>query len=421
MKKIIAFLLAITVVFSLSAWTVLAASYNVSVQLDSGEALDEDGDSIDGDYGIEISDGQVTADEIPSGTKFYVRVNGADFERGTPASSDELCDTHDFSFKLDRDENSSLLESVKLVRKSLGGSTRANYIEVKLKESTKLDEKKLSFDVYFKAKRTVTGKWNSGDTAGVRFVLWVGNRVEDGNDVTIPTGEGVVFNPVSNETNTITWGDDADVASLEFKATQDADKFYAKLSTKVNRTIYEDYGDPMDADLFFRTFAGSPAIDTTSRATLTLYNPWENDDYYDRYYYNHRYYDNVNPRDAHIYQIDRDGYLVDVTDQFQYVRGGETLSGIDGWQTRVRTLGAYVISDIDLGVDDVYDDPNVDPLPPLDTPDAPVTPATPAVPVIPQRPTPAPAPTGSSDFLTAAIAIAMLSLCVIVLSRETKK
>lgn len=419
MKKVFSALLALALMLGLIPMTVFAYRSDGTVMLDSG-VYDKDGDPLDGDLGdIVTGRSSVDADFVAAGTKFYVKLTGETidgldemvaWDNGNVSSVSDLADNDYFTFRLDRDENGKYLDSVKLVTKRLDENRRRHYIEVELKETKMSEDKKVTFDAYFKAKNSVNRdgrSWNSGDIISIRFALWVDNREEDGEDATIDVGEGIVFNPVSNAKNTITWGGDDDIASLEFEANDDADKFFAKLSTKVNDRVYREYGDPADADLFFRTFTGRPSIDSTSRGTLTLYNPWS--DEYDRYYYN----DGVDPRDCYIYSVDRDGYLEDITDRFTYVDEDETESGIDGWQTRVRTLGSYVISDRELDTGDWYeptpDDNEVLPDPSECVP-APV----------PQRPRPVAPQTGASDYVAGALALICVSLAGIMLAKKQK-
>ena len=399
MKRILATLLAAVLVTGGGSLGVLAAT---TVDMPFGtsvEVYDDDGDSV-GDF--EASDGRITADYVVPGKDYYVKLpddgTSISFDSGVADISD-ITDNDNFSFKLDRDENGKLLDAVSFVNKKFDGDDRHDYIKVSLKESSMTEDKKLTFDVYFKAKHSESGKWDSGDRVNIRFELWVNNDVEDGEDADFEVGEGVVFNPVSNETNTITWGGNYDVASLKFEANDDADKFYAKLSTRSNAQIYRDYGDPADADLFFRTFVGSPSVDSTSRATLTLYNPWsqEDDDDYD-----------VDPYDVFIYEVDN-GELTDVTDRFQYVDGDDTETGTDGWQIKVRTLSNYVLSDTELDTSDMdWEEPTDE-----------IVPETPTVQNPNPDPTPAPS-TGSSDLVGAAICAAVVSLGVIVRMKKRK-
>ena len=119
------------------------------------------------------------------------------------------------------------------------------------------------------------------DKISVDMTFWVNNVIEDGEDTDMDAGDAFVFNPTSNEENLIIWNtENGERAALKFDADDDADKFYAKLSIKSNSSIYAEYGDPVGADLWFYDFVGSSAIPATSRATLTLGIPWDEDDDY---------------------------------------------------------------------------------------------------------------------------------------------
>mgnify|MGYP001384009439 FL=1 len=402
MKKKIATLLAALLVIGGGSLSVLAAQ---TVDMPFGTTVnvyDDDGDHVSG---FEASDGRIIADYVSPGKEYYFELPGDDepikFNKGTLVTVADITDNDNFSFKLDRDKNGKLLDSVSFVSKRFDGQDRKDYIKVDLEESNMTEDKKLTFDVYFKAKHSEEGKWGSGDRVNIRFEMWVNNDVEDGEDADFEVGEDIVFNPISNETNIITWGDNYDVASLKFEANDDADKFYAKLSTKSNAQIYRDYGDPADADLFFRTFVGSPSIDSTSRATLTLYNPWSQDDDDD--------YD-VDPYDVYIYEVDS-GELTDISDRFIYVDGDDTETGTDGWQIKIRTLGNYVLSDTPL--DTYYEDDDIYVEEPVNE----------IVPEVPTKPNPAPVPappTGSSDLVGIASFGAIVSLGTVVLLKKRK-
>ena len=176
------------------------------------------------------------------------------------------------------------------------------------------------------------------DTVKVDMTFWVNNVIEDGEDTDMDAGDAFVFNPTSNEENLIIWNtENGERAALKFDADDDADKFYAKLSIKSNSSIYAEYGDPVGADLWFYDFVGSSAIPATSRATLTLGIPWDEDDDYVP----------ASPKDCYIYRLNSDGTLEDVTSSFTYNEDGD----IDGWSTRTRELGTFIVSDLELDID----------------------------------------------------------------------
>lgn len=354
---------------------------------DSGaQVLNADGASLSS---FSLSNGSVTGDPVRPGKKYYVELPNSGSLitlSGGAVSYNDIYNADNFTFKLSRDQNGKHLESVKFVSKSLNGPRR-DYIEIALKSATNVDEVNITFDVYFRARSSVSGKWASGDQVNLRFKLWMSNQSESG-DADLEPGNGVVFEPVSNEDNSITWGGNRSVASLEFTASSEADKFYARLSTKANREISEEYGDPVNADLYFISFVGNPRIDSNSKAVLTIYNPWDEDNGYNGGY-------RVNPRECYIYLIDGDGYLQDVTDSFAYVNGDDTPEGVEGWQTKTRVLGSYVVSDTELDLEngDVVTPPAEDPIPSPEVPTAP-------------RPSP---PTGSHDFVALSLVLAAIS------------
>ncbi|MFR9189506.1 MAG: hypothetical protein ACLVL7_04060 [Anaerotruncus massiliensis (ex Togo et al. 2019)] len=139
------------------------------------------------------------------------------------------------------------------------------------------------------------------------------------------------------------------------------------------------------------------------RATLTLYNPWN--DCYD--WYGSRYRD-VRPRDVHIYLVDSDGYLEDLTDRMTYADGDDTEAGIDGWKIRVRSLGTYVISDRDLELDWG----GIEEAPPIEKTEETPPPA--------PKPGPAPAPTGSHDAVGVSVMLAAASATAFALTRKRR-
>lgn len=421
MKKGLSLLLAVIMsigYLSVGAFAAVTPDGGIEiVDSGSGGVLNEDGDYIN-DAGIAITPGrsgsetEVTANALLLGDTYYFQIDdgiGGYGSSGAGIQTDHLTDADYFTFKLVRDKNSTYLNSVKLVTKRFSGGSRHSYIAVELKDSNVTEEKHVTFDVYFKAKKSVptsitSSEWSSGDVVQAHFALWTTNSKEEGDDTTVETGKGVVIKPTRNEDNTVTWSSsDMDVASLEFTAASDADEFYAKLSTKIDNTIYEEYGDPVDAELYFRTFSGN-SVDSTSRAKLTLYNPWYEDDDDN----------NVDPRNVYIYSMN-DGYLEDITSSFTYVDEDETPSGIDGWQIRTRTLGAYVISDEELplsgynGGDEGGDEGNPDDILPPSRPNSNGTEGVPS--------------TGSHDYVALFSALGILSAVTVavVLKKKSRK
>ena len=137
-------------------------------------------------------------------------------------------------------------------------------------------EKRPAQPITFKARKTLDaskgGPWQAGDTATLDLTMWIENTKKSGSDEDADVGDRIYIDPESNEYNTFVWGDDR--AALEYHADDNAKAFYARLSTKADIDIYTDYGDPVDADLWFYNFIGNPEIPSTSRAWLTLGIPW---------------------------------------------------------------------------------------------------------------------------------------------------
>jgi len=111
------------------------------------------------------------------------------------------------------------------------------------------------------------------------------------------------------------------LATLTFKANDDPDKFYAKLSTKWTSALLAKF---RNTDAVIRAF--SPAtIDSSSRATLALNNPFDED---------------VDPEDVYIYALNSKGALVNATTSFTYNEDDDT------FEIKTRTLTTYIISDV---------------------------------------------------------------------------
>lgn len=252
-----------------------------------------------------------------------------------------LTDKDLFKFDVDKNDGSKYIEDIDLITdKKLGNLDRTAYLKITLKDSTTTSDLKSNGTISFEAKKSseeakVSGEtWTEDEEFVMNYTLWI-NNVKAGNDDNIGTGDRVYFDPDSNEDNILVWGDDR--AALFFAGNDDASKFYARLQTRADASIYREYGDPVNADLWFYDFVGNPTIPSTSRASLTLGIPWDNDDDYA-----------PNPEDCYIYEIDEDGYLKDVTDMFTYSEDNDNTTEIEGWTIKTRTMGTYVVSDMEL-------------------------------------------------------------------------
>ena len=322
------------------------------MQDEDGEDLEDiDGDNFDVDR--IASDGRITLDGVAPGQTIYIKLGENGFNPWTfldcddgyshYASASDLVDDDLFKISINKDgDGKSLISSITQVGERNLDGTRGSYLKIVLKDSTTTEELKAEAEITFKARDDSEdesgndGEWCDGDYAVLNLVMWINN--EEATD-SADTGDSIYINPDENDYNVFVWGDDR--AALEFYADDDAEDFYARLSTKSYVDIYTEYGDPVDAELWFYDFVGNPDIPCTSRASLTLGIPWDDDDW-----------DYYSPEDFYIYELDSDGYLVDVTDRFTY---SDDDYEIPGWTIRTRVLGTYVVSDTELDLDSVYE------------------------------------------------------------------
>ena len=316
----------------------------IAVQDEDGEPLeDNEGDTFN--IGAIATDGRITLDGLAPGQTFYIKLGEIGFDPVTTldcgahtALASQLVDDDLFKISIDKEgDGRSLIISITQVSERNLDGTRGSYLKVVLKDTTTTEELKATAEITFKARKTLDasdgdeGTWESGDIAVLDLIMWINNiEATDSAD----TGDRIYINPEDNDENIFIWGDDR--AALQFYADDDADSFYARLSTKSDVDIYTEYGDPVNADLWFYDFVGNPEIPCTSRAYLTLGIPWDDDDYY------------PDPEDCYIYEVDEDGYLIDVTDRFVF---SEDDYEIAGWTTRTRVLGTYIVSDTELDID----------------------------------------------------------------------
>ena len=359
MKRLLCLLLALLAALAAGTASAGAASSgngSVAVQLNRGgeaELVDGDGAAVAssgpascdaGNYTFEVAPGQTVYLCLgESGSADTTALWDVSAEAmGAAATADELADSGLFRLKADKSgSGGSLLKIKQYGEKSLGDGPRSSWLRIEIAESEAVEEQKAVADLTFSARKD-GDRYGTGDYALLRLTLWIASEEASGGDADLEAGEGVVYRPVSNDKNTAEW---EGIASVSFSASNDADKFYAKLSTRIDPDIYGLYGDPADADLYFRDFTGALAADSTSRATLILYNPWEDEDY------------QPDPAGCHIYQLEADGTLSDITGIFTYLDYDEDGNEINGWRTRTRTLGCYIISDVALDVSVVPDPP----------------------------------------------------------------
>lgn len=329
-----------------------------------GEVISNDDDDVYGkvDYDYAQDGGNINIDGVVPGITMYIPLGDKmDYlvgASGTKITLESLTNDDYFKFDLDKDDGGSMVKKMEVVEdKRLGDLTRTSYLKIDLNDSTTTSDIKSNGTFTFKAKDSAddfkdasgskrlnddTQEWDEKEEIKMSYTFWINND-KASNDDNPESGDRVYFDPDDNEDNTLIWGDDR--AGLFFEANDDASKFYARLSTKSDSEVYSEYGDPVNADLWFFDFVGSSTIPATSRATLTLGIPWDEDDDY-----------TPNPEDCFIYEKQEDGTLVDVTDKFTYDEDNDGTTEIEGWSIKTRTLGTYVISDTELDLDVVSDD-----------------------------------------------------------------
>ena len=388
MKKFLCGILAASMVVGMSAMAFAAAPNYASVYNSDGKesVAEDDADSYtltgnDGDH----ADITLNIEAAVPTSEFYIPLQPNYTYDAVVVDDEYLIDKDYWKFDSDKDTGSKLVSSISLVsEKVLGDLSRNSYVKIVLNDTTSTSEQKTSGTITFEAKKNsgdydgdkevkAGQAWTDEDVITIDYTIWVSN-VKVGNDDNPETGDRVYMDPESNETNCLIWGDDR--AALEFESDDDAGKFYARLSTKSDSTIYAEYGDPVGADLWFYDFFGNPTVPSTSRATLTLGIPWDEDDDYV-----------PDPENVYIYEVDADGYLVDVTSNFSYSEDEEEIAG---WSTKTRTLGTYIVSDMELDVD--YEEEEDTEAPEVSTPDK----------EIPS--------TGSSDMVSVAVVAGVVAL-----------
>ena len=346
MKKVLSLVLALACVLSLSAVAFAADA------VDPAKVYNGDGEEVSD---ISVAANVIKGDPVEPASTFYVPISPAmdtQIKDGDDVdfTVEDLVDTKNFKFDVDKDAGSKLISKISVVDdKKLGSMERTAYLKFELKDVTDTDEHKSTGTITFKAmnyklagckpgsKTESSGandaKWTDNYEVTFKYNLWISNE-KKGNDDNPDVGDRVYMDPDKNDTNTLIWGDDR--AALKFEADDDAKKFYARLSTSNMSDIYAEYGDPVDADLWFYDFVGHPTVPATSKATLTLGIPWDDDDDY-----------TPDPENCFIYELGADGYLTDVTSKFTYSEDDEE---IPGWSIRTRQLGTYIVSDTELDV-----------------------------------------------------------------------
>lgn len=258
-----------------------------------------------------------------------------------------------YKVKFDKDDDSKLIKSIKMVNKKLDiDYARRWYVAVELKDNMSDDDFKIGFKLTFTAKKDILAKdygsiyfpdqGNPGGTGenaimmtkGSKLVLtakpvWVKNQVLEGDQTMAAGTGGVVVKPIKNENNEVIWEDDnGNIAQLNFEADSDVNKFFPKLSTKWDDSLYARNFAELDAYLI--SFIGNPTISSTSRPSLKLLSPFIDKDGEET----------VAPEDVVIYEV-TDSALVDVTKKFTI---DEDEDGNTVFVIRTRKLGTYILS-----------------------------------------------------------------------------
>lgn len=254
-------------------------------------------------------------------------------------------DDDQWKMKTDKgDDNAKMIDSISLVEKNEFGAGREPLIKIKLKDDQTANEYKISPQIKFTGKDDAF--WNANAAADWEITIdvtaWMGNVERAGDEDWDAGTAGYIAKPTKDDDNEITWhNENNDIARLTFQGDSDVAKYYPKLSTKwVDSTYSEVIGN---ADGFVLEFVGNPAISSTSRATLEIYNPYINDD--DEY--------DVAVEDLRVYLADADGVLEDITDQCTLGTNDDDDEVIT---LRTRQLGTYVVTDGTAVVDDVVVD-----------------------------------------------------------------
>lgn len=239
---------------------------------------------------------------------------------------------------------------------SVARNARNTYIAVELKDYTGEDELKIELDVSFTVRKSAANGYGfsygtgtssrktgvsgaaskanpvflsgddfktNGDKMTLRIQLYMGNNQVRNTDITILAGSaGQNIEPVAAEENTVTFEDRNDtLATLTYLASSNPDKFYAKLSTKWTSALLAKFEN---AEAFIYRFQDA-TIDSSSRAKLSINNPFDTEE--------------VNPKKVYIYRVSTSGVLSNVTSSFTYD------ADEDAYTTKTRTIGTYVLSD----------------------------------------------------------------------------
>ena len=364
MKKVLALVLALATVLSMGVVAFAADDTQEVKDFKDGKDIGTfDVKVVYDDKGNEIElDEKQTPDQ-----KFYIGVDIKEFGIDKNELGDILDEGKLMKVKTSKgDDNTKMIESVKLIEKKLDNRARQWYIEVKVKDTMSFDEFKITPEATISVKKNLTAalkeakdndavEFKSGGEVTFRATLWIGNKENNTDDETYTAGKGGIYvKPVKNEENTITWEDENDtLAILTFDADSDVAKYFPKLSTKWDNVKYAELFN--DQDAFVRQWVGTPEISSTSRAVLELNVPYIDED--DEL--------TVDEDSIIVYEETEDGELVDIT-----------AKGSFGWNDddefvftmKTRRLGTYIFAEApvteaedEVPADEVVDADKVNP------------------------------------------------------------
>ncbi|WP_079987951.1 hypothetical protein, partial [Anaerotruncus rubiinfantis] len=293
MKKILSGILAAAMVMSFASVAAMAKELEagddkaVTGKVSAAVFYDDDDEKY-ADTEVKLgADGSILAeDRIAPNSIVYAYITGVNWDttgavaNNHSATIKSIQDKDLFKFDVDKDTNGKMIKKISYDGdKKIPGGDRALRLKIEIADTTTTSEIHTDGEITFTAKKDSTDKIGGKDEAFVKgdeivipYSFWINNEKKS-NDDNPDAGDRVYFDPDDNDTNTLIWGDDR--AALKFEADDDASKFYARLSTSTDRTLYAEYGDPVDADLWFYDFVTNPTIPSTSRATLTLGIPWD--------------------------------------------------------------------------------------------------------------------------------------------------
>ncbi|WP_368234490.1 hypothetical protein [Anaerotruncus rubiinfantis] len=352
MKKVLALVLALATVLSMSVVAFADAEQDFKDGKDIGNIKVT---TIYNDKGTAIAD----LDKVQApDSKYYIGLDISEFGIDKNELGDIIDEGKLLKLKTSKgDDNTKIIESVKLIEKKLDNRARQWYIEVKVKDDMTDKEYKISpeFNLQVKKDLIVDGgtlrEIKSGETATfkaggeVNYIasLWIGNTTDttDDSDETAGTG-GKMIKPVKNEENTVTWEDENDnLATLTFDADSSVVKYFPKLSTKWDNVKYAELF--ADQDAFVRQWVGTPSISSTSRATLELNVPYIDED--DEL--------TVDEDSIIVYEETADGELVDITakGKFDWNDDDEFV-----FTMKTRSLGTYIFAEAPVTEADADDE-----------------------------------------------------------------